>query len=159
MSFVTISKEVQADEVSFLDDGFKVFKLSESNYPENTFEFDPEKSEAENKKVFESYLAKAKQAKLFDDTKATDIVYENIVKEGLSLNSKVEESKIGKNDVYVVFDGERQLLICLDKKVEDKTASELTGKNYKGKTFICLDSALDDSAKANLGLNVELKTI
>ena len=50
-------------------------------------------------------------------------------------------------------------MICLDKKVEDKTASELTGKNYKGKTFICLDSALDDSAKANLGLNVELKTI
>jgi len=152
-------KEMQADEVNYIDDGFKIFKLSESNYPENTFEFDPTNTEAENKKAFESYLTKAKQAKLFDDTKAVDVVYENIVKEGLSLNSKVEESKIGKNEVYVVSDGERQLLVCLDKKVDDKTVSELTGKNYKGKVFICLDNAIDDSAKANLGLNVELKTI
>ena len=142
-----------------INDGFKVFKLTESNYPENTFEFDPTKSEDENKKAFENYLAKAKQAKLFDDVKATDVVYENIVKEGLSLNSKIEETKIGKNEVYVVSDGERQILVCLDKKIDDKTVSDLTSKDYKSKIFICLDNALDDSAKANLGLNVELKTI
>lgn len=142
-----------------LDNGFKVFKLSESNYPENNFEFDPAKSEEENKKAFADYLAKAKQTKLFDDTKAVDVVYENVVKEGLSLNSKISETKLGKNEVYVVADGEKHLLVCLDKKIDDKTVSELTGKDYKGKVFICLDNALDDSAKANIGLNVELKTI
>jgi adenine-specific DNA-methyltransferase len=146
-------------EAQPINDGFKVFKLTESNYPENLFEFDPEKSEDENKKAFADYLSKAKQPKLFDDTKAVEIVYENVVKEGLSLNSKVAEEKIGKNNVYSVTDGERQLLICLDKKIDDKTVNELTSKDFKDKTFICLDNALDDTAKANLGLNVELKTI
>ena len=136
-----------------------MFKFAESNYPENTFEFDPEKTEGENKKAFADYLGKAKQAKFFDDTKTVDIVYENIVKEGLSLNSKVVEQKIGKNILYAVTDGEQQILVCLDKKIDEKTVSELTSKDFKGKTFICLDSALDDTAKANLGLHVELKTI
>ena len=142
-----------------LNDGFKVFKLAESNYPENQFEFDPEKSEEENKKTFAEYLSRAKQAKLFDDTKTVDVVYENVVKEGFSLNSKVIEQKIGKNNAYLVTDGERQLIVCLDKKLDESTMSELTSKGYKGKTFICLDNALDDTAKANLGLHVELKTI
>ncbi len=140
-------------------DGFKVFKLAESNYPENTFELDPEKPEEENKKAFEAYLIKAKQAKLIDGTKAIDVVYENIVKEGLSLNSKITGQRIGANNAYSVTDGERRLLVCLDKKIGDKTVSELTGKDCKGKVFICLDSSLSDTAKANLALNVELKTI
>lgn len=155
-------KELQADESGLrydFDDGFKVFKLTESNYPENQFDFDPAKSEEENKKAFADYLTKAKQAKLFDDTKTIDVVYENIVKEGFSLNSKITEQKIGKNTTYLVTDDEHQLLVCMDKKVDDKTVSELTSKDFKGKTFICLDNALDDTTKANLGLNMELKTI
>jgi len=148
------------DKPQPIDDGFKVFKLTESNYPENNFEFDPEQSEQENQKAFEKYLANAKQANLFEDgVKEIDVVYENIVKEGFSLNSKISEEKIGKNKLYVVADGERRLLVCLDRKIDGKTVDELTNKNYKGKVFICLDNALDDTAKANLGLNVELKTI
>ena len=139
--------------------GFKVFRLGESNYPENTFEFDPDKTEVENQKAFESYLAKAKQTSLFDDENGIDIVYENIIKEGFSLNAKVTEQKIGKNNVFVVSDEIRTLTICLDRKVEDQTVKELTGRDYKGHTFICIDNALDDTSKANLGLNLELKTI
>ncbi|MEK6809569.1 MAG: DNA methyltransferase, partial [Nanoarchaeota archaeon] len=147
------------DEPKPIDSGFKVFKLAESNYPENTFEFDPTKSEQENKTAFEEYLTKAKQPKLLEEMNEMSVVYENIVKEGFSLNSKIAEEKIGKNNVYAVVDGERQLLVCLDSEIGDKTVSELTGKEYKGKVFICFDNALNDSAKANLGLNVELKTI
>ena len=77
----------------------------------------------------------------------------------MSLNSKITEQKIGKNSIYFVDGDKQQLLVCLDKKIDDKTVSELTGGSYKGKTFICLDNALDDTSKANLGLNVELKTI
>ncbi len=142
-----------------IKDGFKVFKLGESNYPENNFDFDPDKSEEENKKAFESYLAKAKQASLFDAENGLDVVYENIVKEGLSLNAKVTEQKLGKNKVYVVTDGERSLLVCLDKKVESETVKELAAREYKDRMFICIDQALDDTGKANLGLNLELKTI
>jgi adenine-specific DNA-methyltransferase len=147
------------DEPKPIDSGFKVFKLAESNYPENNFEFDPAKSEGENRAAFEEYLTKAKQPKLLEEMDEMGVVYENIVKEGFSLNSKITEEKIGKNSVYIVVDGERQLLVCLDNEIGEKTISELTGKEYKGKVFICFDNALNDSAKANLGLNVELKTI
>ncbi len=151
-----IRRVIKKEKIS---DGFKLFKLGESNYPENNFDFDPSKSEEENKKAFEAYLAKAKQSSLFDDENRLDVVYENIVKEGFSLNAKLEERKLGKNNVYVVTDGERTLHICLDKKVEAETIKELAGRNYKDRVFICLDKALDDTGKANLGLNLELKTI
>ncbi len=139
--------------------GFKVFRLGASNYPENNFEFDPDKSEDENKKAFTSYLVKAKQSSLFDDENGLDVVYENIVKEGFSLNSVIEERKLGKNNLYIVKDGERKIHICLDKTVDKDTIKELSDRNYKDSVFICIDNALDDTGKANLGLNLELKTI
>jgi adenine-specific DNA-methyltransferase len=142
-----------------IDAGFKVFKLDQSNYVENNFEFDPTKSEAEQAEAFKAYLAKAKQQGLFDESNDLDVVFENIVKEGLSLNSKIDEVKIGKDNVYRVFDDTRELLICLKQKISKETVSELTAKENKDKVFICLDSALDDSTKANLALNLELKTI
>lgn len=142
------------------DEGFKVFKLGESNYPENTFEFDPDKSESENKIAFDNYLKKAKQYSLFeDDENQLDVVFENIIKEGFSLNSKISEAKIGNNNLFVVEDAGRKLLICLDRKVDNNTIKILTGSEYKNQVFICIDQALDDTDKANLGLSLELKTI
>ncbi|MEK7161434.1 MAG: DNA methyltransferase, partial [Patescibacteria group bacterium] len=139
--------------------GFKVFKLGQSNYVENQFEYDPEKSEEENQTAFSTYLAKAKQSSLFPKVNDLDVVYENIVKEGLSLNSTISQNKLDKNNVYQVKDGDRELLISLDAKLDKDTIKLLTGKEYKDKTFICLDNALDDTAKANLDLHLELKTI
>jgi adenine-specific DNA-methyltransferase len=140
------------------NDGFKVFKLAESNYPENTFEFDPDKTEAENKAAFEDYLTQAKRAKLIDDIDETSIIYENIVKEGFSLNSNIAVGTKGNNKVYTITDGERQFSICLDREIDGTTVKNIT-EWAKGATFICFDNALNDSAKANLGLHVELKTI
>jgi adenine-specific DNA-methyltransferase len=142
-----------------INDGFKVFKLSASNYLENQFEFDPEKPEAENQKVFLVYLNKARQATLFSDTQTLDVVYENIIKEGLLLNSKIASEKIADALIYKVTDGDKQLMVCLDKKISSKAVKELINISYKGKLFICLDNALDDTGKANLALNIELKTI
>lgn len=142
-----------------IDSGFKVFTLSESNYPENTFVFDPEKSSEENQQAFIAYLNKAKQSQLFDKGNDTSLVYENIVKEGFSLNSKVETITIGKNKVYKISDGEQQLLACLENKLAPETVKELTDKSHKDKLFICLESSLDDTTAANLSLNLDLKTI
>jgi len=88
-----------------------------------------------------------------------DIVYENIIKEGLSLNVKIEEVKIGKSVAYKVSDTERELYISLDEKLSASAIEALTDKEYKEKIFICFDGALGDSDKANLALNVTLKTI
>ena len=142
-----------------IDGGFKVFKLDKSNYYDNLFEYDPEKSDEENEKVFKDYLNKAQKELFPAKINGMDIVYENIIKEGLSLNAKIDEIKIVKNKVYKVVDGERELLICLDEKLTDGIIDALTAKEYKEKIFICFDGALTDSEKANLALNLTLKTI
>jgi len=139
-------------------DGFKVFKLAESNYPENTFEFDPEKSEEENKTFFEDYLKQSKTARLINNLNETSIIYENIIKEGFSLNSNIAVGDKGGNKIFIVADADRQFSICLDRHIDDATIRVLTN-DAKGITFICFDSALTDTQKANLGLHLELKTI
>ena len=142
-----------------IDDGFKVFKLDKSNYYDNLFEYDPEKSDEENEKAFKDYLNKAQKELFPAKINEIDIVYENIIKEGLNLNAKIDEIRIGKAKVYKVVDGEQELLICLDEKLSDRAIDSLTAKEYKEKIFICFDGALTDSEKANLALNLTLKTI
>ena len=142
-----------------IDDGFKVFKLDKSNYYDNLFEYDPEKSNEENEKAFQDYLNKAQKELFPAKINEIDIVYESIIKEGLNLNAKIEETKIGQNKVYKVADSERELFICLDEKLSDSAIGALTAKEYKEKIFICFDGALTDSDKANLALNLTLKTI
>ncbi len=139
-------------------DGFKVFKLTKSNYPENTFEFDPDKTVEENGLALEDYLKQAKQAKLIDDIDETSIIYENIVKEGFSLNSNIAIDVKVNNKIYTVTDGERHFFICLDRQIDNETIKNII-EWANGTIFICFDSALNDSGKANLGLQLELKTI
>lgn len=142
-----------------IDNGFKVFKLGESNYYDNLFEYDPEKSAEENDKAFKDYLNKAQKELFPAKINELDIVYENIIKEGLNLNAKIEEAKIGKSTAYKVSDAEREFYVSLDEKLGSGAIDVLTAKEFKGKIFICFDGALTDSDKANLALNLTLKTI
>lgn len=142
-----------------INDGFKVFKLDKSNYADNLFEYDPAKSDEENEKALKAYLDKAQKELFPAKINELDIVYENIVKEGLNLNALVKEIKIGKNKAYKVADSDRELFICLDEKISDGAIDLLTAKEFKEKIFICFDGALSDSDKANIALNLTLKTI
>lgn len=142
-----------------INDGFKVFKLGKSNYTDNLFEYDPDKSAEENDKAFKDYLNKTQKELFPAKINELDIIYENIIKEGLSLNAKIEEVKIGKSTAYKVSDTERELYISLDEKLSASAIETLTDKEYKEKIFICFDGALGDSDKANLALNLTLKTI
>ena len=147
------------DNHKTIDDGFKVFKLGKSNYYDNLFEYDPEKSAEENDKMFKGYLRKSQKELFPAKINKTDIVYENIIKEGLNLNAKIEEVKIGKNKIYKVTDDERELLVCLDEKLTNSAMETLMNKELKEKKFICFDEALNDNDKTNLSLNLTLKTI
>lgn len=149
------------DKPEPLQEGFKVFKLDKSSYVENNFEHDPNKTNEENIKAFEAYLSQAKQSSLFESVKPIDVVYENIVKEGLSLNASITKTKIDGNEVYKVEDADNNLsfFITLDKEISKDTIRTLLTKEYKNKLFIGLDSAFSDSDKANLGLHLTLKTI
>lgn len=132
------------------DLGFKVFKLSKSNY-----------------KIWENYDGKdlvelKKQMKLFKDPliqnyNDIDVIYECMIKEGYSLNSKIEKMPIKSNVVYKVSDADQAFYITLDSEIKEKSLDEL--KLTKDTLFICRDDALSDSKKVNLSLQCNLKTL
>ena len=130
--------------------GFKVFKLQKSNY--KIWEKYEGKDEKELKKQLELF-----KTPLISGYKEIDVIYECIIKEGYSLNSKIENTEIKSNKVYKVTDGELFFYICLEEEIKDKTLDELNLK--KDNMFICLDVALNDSKKKNLSIQCNLKAI
>jgi len=141
---------------------YKVFKLSPSN-----FNLKEEFELTENKDLGELKTNYLKELGLYVDqpTVATantlDIVYEIILKNGFSLNSKIEELKLGSNNFYKVSDTENELEIhiSLDAKIEDGSVEAIRTTEYKGKTFAFYDNALTDSQKINLNTFVKLQVI
>lgn len=134
------------------DVGFKAFSLSPSNYRRwnvLTAEDDEE--------------ALLKQAKLFLEKPLVDkydeqsVIYEILLKEGFNLNSKIAEMKKDGIAYHKVIDGEKEMNISFAVKLtmEQIDSLELT----KDTTFVCLDSALDDTTKVNIMRNLRVKTI
>ena len=130
------------------DLGFKVFKLTKSNY-----------------KVWEEVQDEAKlkdQLKLFEDPlienyKDMDVIYEIIIKEGYSLNSKIEEVSENPNKIYKVSDGEFFFYVTLDENIDERALEDLNLD--KNTMFVCLDLAINDSQKTNLDKLCKLRTI
>jgi len=92
--------------------------------------------------------------------KEEDVIYEVAIKEGYSLNSKIElEKKYKDSKIWRVVDPENQqsFLISLDEKIQSSIVKNLDIS--KGQMFVCRDIALDDTAAANLALMCRLKTI
>ena len=95
-----IIKETSPLTTQDLDTGFRVYKLDSSNVM--TWDSDPE------------HLEEALQQSLFNiktERSDYDLLYELIMKLGLSLTSKITEHVIAKKKVYVV--GEGELIACL----------------------------------------------
>jgi len=129
--------------------GFKVFKLTSSTFRE----WEPPESEEDQ--------ALGEQLSLFDrglkeDADPRHVIYEVILKLGYSLNSRIEPLDLEGNRVYKVT-GERTFYICLDDEIETATLDALPLD--KQTTFVCLDTALDDSQKVNLAMGCRLKVI
>jgi adenine-specific DNA-methyltransferase len=145
------------------DLGFKVFKLTTSNYRQ--FEEKPA-GETDSKKY-------AKQMAMFRDAlvegwKPENVIYEVAIKEGFGLNCRIEEAnrqeakdakkkQVGPK-VYRVTDPDKEqsFYICLDDEIRLESLRFLNLK--KDDLFICRDKALDDEAAANLALQCRLKT-
>ncbi len=141
-------KQQKLDALLNHDLGFKVFKLAKSNY-----------------KIWEDVKDETKlkeQLKLFEDPliknyKDIDVLYEIIIKEGYSLNSKIEEFQTKPNKIYKISDDDFFFYATLDTKLDEKSLKNL---NLDQNTmFVCLDSALDDSQKTNLDKQCKLRTI
>jgi adenine-specific DNA-methyltransferase len=128
--------------------GFKVFKLTKSNFPRVEFAPDPDKSDAENIAALKQYILD-KENLLSIAFSHDELITEMLLKSGFDLNYKIEKQpQFDKNDVYLASDGEKDALICLDIAIEMQTIEQL--KDAKDRKFICLERALDTTKKWNL---------
>jgi len=135
------------------DRGFRVFKLTESNYRQWRGVKDRDGNEyAEEMELFTDPLVPGWSAE--------DVVWEVALKEGYDLSSTVEEVKgVKGNCVWEVADPytEQSFHICLDDEIRDSTVRAL--KLGREALFVCRDAALTDEQAANLALTCRLKTI
>ena len=127
---------------------FRVFKLAKSNY-KIWEDIKDEKKLKDQLKLFEDPLVEK-----YNDI---DVIYEIIIKEGYSLNSKIEIFKEKLNKIYKVSDGEFFFYVTLDKTLDEKSFNSLSLE--QNTMFVCLDSALDDSQKINLEKQCKLRVI
>ncbi len=135
------------------DLGFKVFKLDESHWKQ---------WDGVEEDTPDAYI---KQMEMFADPltegwTVENLIYEVAVKEGLSLNIRIEKVKdIDANAIYSVNDPEteRNLYICLDDKINMGAVASL--KLTLDDSFICRAIALDDTTAANIDLQCRLKTL
>jgi adenine-specific DNA-methyltransferase len=174
-----VIEEMEAEEQGQLDLrpnedlGFKVFKLAPSTFRH----WEPPGGE--------STEALGEQLELFDlglqeGAEPLHVIYEVILKLGYSLNAAIEPLDLESNRVFKVSDelvpgtspqegskatGEgltgalepSHFFICLDDELHDATWDALPLD--KETTFVCLDTALDDSQKVNLAMACLLKVI
>lgn len=92
---------------------------------------------------------------MIDNFEPINLVYEIILKQGFSLNSKIKQ----QDDFYIVEDIEleRKLVITLANTVDTNTIEAL--KLTIDDILVCLDTALTDTQKVNFSRNFNLRAI
>ncbi|HVC60435.1 MAG TPA: site-specific DNA-methyltransferase [Acetobacteraceae bacterium] len=112
-------------------------------------------------KEADSYLA---QMEVFADAltpgwQPEDVIWEVALRDGYSLNSKIEELPTTASKIWRVTDPERMqsFVICLETAInrEDVAKLGLTREDI----FVCLDAALNDTLASNLALQCRLKVL
>ena len=132
-----------------IDTGFRVFKLTHSNFAENLFTPDDDKSDAENIKALEAHLAEAAQMRLFDTDEFSNLVTEISLKNGFGLFYQLEAlSDFEHNKIYRLHGNGKTALLCLDNNLHDASVENL--KLFNEEQLIVSKSALDTSKKFSL---------
>lgn len=137
-----------------LDQGFKVFRLSQSNIKK----WAVYKGDSVNQ--LESKIDLFSQSVFIDGWKIKDVLYELMLLQGFPLDSEISKNESNGNTLWVVQheDIGSPLVVCIDKKINDKTDSFLSSNFEKG-TFICLDDTLTNKQKILLSEAMNVKTI
>lgn len=135
------------------DLGFKVFKLTKPNIQPWTPEPDRDPD------------AYAEKLAMFNDPlvagwSAENVLWEVALREGYSLNTRFEKKVLDNgNTLYEVIDPDtgQQFAVCLDDQIRADLSKcyELSAEGV----LVCRDSALDDTAAANLALQCRFKTV
>lgn len=131
------------------DLGFKVLKLSESNFKEWRGDV---KTGAQLEKQMGLFTDPVKEG-----AQPEDMLFELILKSGLDLNVPVEVRKYGKKSYYLVDGG--TLIVCLEEKTTQALAEKIIAE--KPRKVLCLDRGFagDDQLKTNTALQMEAEGI
>ena len=131
--------ELDLGQSSALDLGFKVFKLSRSNF--SIWDGDAEKAEdlARQLELHVNHIDPASGPE--------DILYELLLKAGFELTTRIEKRVMAGKDVYAVAGG--ALLVCLDKAITPELIDALADADPL--QVICLDEGFkgNDQLKTN----------
>ena len=132
-----------------LDIGFRLLELTKSHFPQNTFNPDPDKSEAENIKALEAHLRDAAQLRIFETGELQGVVTEIALKNGFGLFYSLEAlDTLTKNSVYRLSGNNKSAIICLDGQLDGATIEAL--KAHSDDQLIVLKAALDTTKKFEL---------
>jgi len=129
------------------DRGFKVFKLTESNFKiwDGTAPKDTEELEL---------LLREFADNIRPGTTKLGMLYEILLKAGFSLTAKVETLDIAGQEIYAIED--RELFLCLEYEILEETVRQILTYQPKPKQFISLDSSFrsNDQLKTNTQLQM-----
>jgi len=135
------------------DLGFKVFKLTRSNFKAW------EGYDGENPEELEKLFDQA-ETPLIENWKDEDLLTEIILQQGFPLDSKITRQTEFKHNTIQIVESTfcaHRLFVCLDGKIKDDTIKRLELRSED--IFVCLDSALADQAKMRLADACNLKVI
>lgn len=148
ITIARISKVAEKLRADGFETGFKVFKLTMSNFPRVMFEPDLSLDEAANLERLHQYINE-KERQLFNTFDEENLLTEILIKRGFNLNYQTRKAEqFAKNNVLWVDDGVKKCFVCLDNNLADETVSYFT-KNID-QHFVCLERAIDTTKKWNL---------
>jgi len=140
-------KQDSKDEegIEKLDIGFKVFKLSDSNF--KAWVREEVKTEEELQEKLKGIVENVKEG-----TKKENMLVELMLKLGINPNAKIEE----KQGYYSI---EERYIICLVEKIDKKLVEQILDE--KPRVVVCLDTAFkgNDELKTNTALQMKSKNI
>lgn len=133
--------QLDINNASALDLGFKAFKLSHSNF--KVWEGDIEKIDDLEQQLLDhvDHVSKLSTSE--------DMLYELLLKSGFPLTVKVDKFKLVGKEVFSIEDKEGKLLICLEKNLSQEIVDSMAEINPT--QVICLDEGFNgnDQLKAN----------
>lgn len=121
-------------DISKLDLGFKVFKLSKSNF--NIWDANVEKTSEAIGRQLELHISH-----ISAEASQEAILFELLLKSGFELTTPIERLSLEGKTVFSIAEGE--LLICLDKHLTNEVIKAMAEK--KPSRAICLDEGFQDN--------------
>lgn len=121
-------------DISKLDLGFKVFKLSKSNF--NIWDANVEKTPEAIGRQLELHINH-----ISAEASQEAILYELLLKSGLNLTTPIEQLALEGKTVFSIAEG--GLLICLDKHLTNEVIKAMAER--KPSRVICLDEGFQDN--------------